>query len=393
MSNIYLPTTIKVGYQKRSGTYTGKLAYVIYIDEKGVVRKEGSWESWRHKDIDPKDFKNEPTSGFVLNKKVGGYSSGWNNRQTYTRVFDPRGFEFEITIENLLYILENTSSVKGKGLEGDFIYGWQGKDLILIPTSSPDYEDYKKYSDQVKNFKQTKVKAKELIFGAIYKNKQNEELVYLERMDEYFTYCFRGSGPAISGLKRYFFYNLKSNKIISYSSPSVLIGLVDKTPVSNYSDLMDKLLGSTMISPIDPLKDEFIDLKNDELIEFFNKQAYWHQVYGVYNGKISIFKFTKENSIKPINESDYEIEVDGDKVFDDEAYLKAVLENANKSDTYTLYDVYAKNDEYTGYNFNGDTIYSSWRQNAKITDTLEGFNEKYNFKKLKQYLKNGNEKR
>ncbi len=46
MSTIYLPKTIKVGYQERGGTYSGKLAYVIYIDEKGKVRKETSWESW-----------------------------------------------------------------------------------------------------------------------------------------------------------------------------------------------------------------------------------------------------------------------------------------------------------------------------------------------------------
>lgn len=28
-------------------------------------------------------------------------------------------FEFEITIENLLYILENANPIKGKGLEGE----------------------------------------------------------------------------------------------------------------------------------------------------------------------------------------------------------------------------------------------------------------------------------
>ena len=95
-SNIFLPKTIRVGYQKRKDTYTGNLAYVIYIDAKGKVRKEASWTSWRDKKIDPTDFTNEPTSGFVLNKKAGGYDTGWNHRQTYCRVYDPRGFEFEI---------------------------------------------------------------------------------------------------------------------------------------------------------------------------------------------------------------------------------------------------------------------------------------------------------
>ena len=35
-----IPKVIKVGKQKRSDTYTGELAYVIYIDEKGKVRKD-----------------------------------------------------------------------------------------------------------------------------------------------------------------------------------------------------------------------------------------------------------------------------------------------------------------------------------------------------------------
>lgn len=46
-SNIFIPKTINVGYQNRSGTYTGKLDYVIYYDEKGKLRKEASWNSWR----------------------------------------------------------------------------------------------------------------------------------------------------------------------------------------------------------------------------------------------------------------------------------------------------------------------------------------------------------
>ena len=69
-SNIFIPKTINVGYQNRSGTYTGKLAYVIYYDEKGKLRKEASWNSWRDKKIPNEEFDNVPTTGFVLNKKV-----------------------------------------------------------------------------------------------------------------------------------------------------------------------------------------------------------------------------------------------------------------------------------------------------------------------------------
>ncbi len=135
-SAIYIPEKIKVGYQNRQGTYTGKLAYVIYFDAKGVLRKEKSWKSWTDDKIESHELENTPTSGFVLNKKVGGYDTGWNHRQTYTRVYDPRGFEFEIVIPNLLYILENTSCIKGKGLEDehDILLYTQAIDLKAIIT-------------------------------------------------------------------------------------------------------------------------------------------------------------------------------------------------------------------------------------------------------------------
>lgn len=42
MNNIFIPKEITVGFQNREGTYTGKLAYVIYKDENGKLRKEQS---------------------------------------------------------------------------------------------------------------------------------------------------------------------------------------------------------------------------------------------------------------------------------------------------------------------------------------------------------------
>ena len=39
-SNFFIPEKIKVGYNSRNDTYTKKLAYIIYYDNKGVLRKE-----------------------------------------------------------------------------------------------------------------------------------------------------------------------------------------------------------------------------------------------------------------------------------------------------------------------------------------------------------------
>ena len=206
-TTLYIPKKCKVGLQERSDTYTGKLGYVIYHDGK-VWRKETSWEGWRHKEgqmtfgwdpktqeytkkpitgVEPMEFDNVPTEGFVLNKKAGGTNSGWNHRQTYCRVYDPRGFEFEITIPNLLFILEECSAYKGKGLEGEFVYSWDGKDLVLLPTSASDYKECVKFT----SLQSQKVGKKDLVEGCTYLTSKMDKLIYLGQHlineDTYYT--------------------------------------------------------------------------------------------------------------------------------------------------------------------------------------------------------------
>jgi hypothetical protein len=177
MSNdqMKIPAKIKVGYNKRDDTYTGKLAYVIYYDEKGKIRKEASWLSWCNKELGSDEFANEPTSGFVLNKKVGDYKSDWNHRMAHIRVYDPRGFEFEIGVENLLYILQECTSTKGKGLEGEFVYAWDKSDLVLLPVCSQEYVSSREFTDGLSK-KVTKADMRE---GCVYITKKQETVIYL----------------------------------------------------------------------------------------------------------------------------------------------------------------------------------------------------------------------
>lgn len=243
---IFIPEKIKVGYRERSGTYTGKLAYVIYYGKDGKIRKETSWDNWRDKQIDSDEFVNEPVEGFVLNKKAGGYSTGWNHRSTYCRVYDPRGFEFEITIENLLYILENTNSIKGKGLEGKFTYGWDGGDLILIPVESPDYLSIVKYTDLVKN---SSIKTSDLVLGGTYKTSQNEQWIYLGRFEVYgdSTYESQKDKYGLPTGLHYYFYNGEFKTLKSISKR--FIEIVSQEPCKEYPELMEKLEKQKFYSP------------------------------------------------------------------------------------------------------------------------------------------------
>lgn len=309
-SNIFIPKTINVGYQTRSDTYTGKLAYVIYYDEKGVLRKETSWQNWRNKDIPNEEFENIPTEGFVLNKKVGDYSGSWGeHRQAYCRVYDPRNFEFEITIENLLYILENTSAIKGKGLEGEFVYSWDGKDLLLMPVDTPDYKQIQEYNALVHSNEQ--IKAKDLIVGATYLTKDNQERIYIGKYDYYSSgykwivngeekisknwrdvpYSYSGHYREYEGLNnllygKYFWfayklydynyvngkrkyretYNWKFEQLKSVPKGK-FISCIDEKCNSDYADIFDAMESSYHYSPYDESKDRLMDLTLDEFVQ------------------------------------------------------------------------------------------------------------------------------
>ena len=95
---------------------------MIYYDAKGELRKEKSWQTWRDVKIKPEEFDNTPQDGFVLNKDIKRYNwSHFGSNRSYIRIYDARGIEFEITPENLIGILTETTCSK-RGLDGKFVY-------------------------------------------------------------------------------------------------------------------------------------------------------------------------------------------------------------------------------------------------------------------------------
>lgn len=282
-NQLFIPNKIKVGYQERSGTYTGKLAYVIYYDSKNKLRKEASWQGWRDKKIQDNDFDNVPTEGFVLNKKVGGYKSDWNHRATYARVYDPRGFEFEISVENLLYILQETDCTKGKGLLGEFVYSWSGTDLILLPVGSCEYSKCKVYTD----LQGKKVSAKDLIQGAVYETKKQEKLIYLGRYDVYEKldlYSIQrkerreGKGeedgkrcyPLRKKIKKHVFCDEDGKNMKYVSSLDFLSVCVNSTPVEEFASFLDNFKNK-------PESSKIIELKYQGTKRIVKKSSYYYR--------------------------------------------------------------------------------------------------------------------
>lgn len=258
------------------------------MTKRGKLRKETSWNGWRDKDIPNNEYDNIPTEGFVLNKKAGDYSTGWDHRHAYCRVYDPRGFEFEITIENLLYILENANCIRGKGLEGEFVYGWDGKDLVLMPVESPDYKEISEFNKIIHN--NECVKAKDLIIGATYLTKDNENWIYMGKFDVYDRYKnWKNKGKHFWFWKDSYFEHYRSmpkNKFIK---------CIDDKCNEKYADIFDKLEENPEYSPYDSSKDEYKYFTLDE----FKKGDYWwgriRFISEYYSGNKYVFETYKRD--------------------------------------------------------------------------------------------------
>jgi hypothetical protein len=284
--SLFIPEKIKIGFQDRTDTYTKKLAYVTYFDKKGVLRKEKSWEGWRDKKINPVEFNNEPIEGFVLNKGVGGsrYSSGWNARSEYIRVYDPRDFEFEISVANLLFILRECDCSRGKGLEGKFVYAWDRTNLVLLPNNSPDYQE----SITRMELKTLNFKVKDLIVGASYITKQNKTYIYVGKYDYYY---FGGN------MKKYIFLDVEPNEFVILDDVKIIAKLNSDVIDPNIAEIIDRYYKSANGSKVVKLfltdKPEKSDYNHNHIMANGNSYA---MVY-CYNDNDNPWHYTSNKDI------------------------------------------------------------------------------------------------
>ena len=264
-SQLLIPKKCKVGFNLRSDTYTGKLGYVILHDGK-IWRKESSWDSWRDKKVNPVEIENVPHSGFHLNKGIERYGY-WGSGRSMCRVYDDRGFEFEITIDNLMFILMGSDCSK-RELAGEFVYSWNGTELVLLPTNSEEYKSSQKFS----KLQSDKVSAKDLIPGATYQTKGEEALIYLGKFnvnsfDEHYVNYKLGTSKTCSIRNKFVFYtpsestkysnyqksdnyHYQESKFLFFSDVKHLANCLQEEPVAEYANLVDKFLKTSWGSKV-----------------------------------------------------------------------------------------------------------------------------------------------
>ena len=127
-----------VGFQRsryRNDETPRLLGFAVpYGTTKAEKNRMATVDRWSGKDEPSRTLDNKPTRGFKLLEVVSRYST--NNK--LFRVLDPRGFELEISSDNLLELAMNSTIVKGEIVEECV---WvQHNGVYLMPTSDERYQ-------------------------------------------------------------------------------------------------------------------------------------------------------------------------------------------------------------------------------------------------------------
>lgn len=258
-ATLFIPTKIRVGFQQRQDTYTGKLAYIIYYDEKGKIRKERSWDGWRNEKIEAIEFDNEPRNGFLFNKGIKRDGYHWGSGRSVIRVYDPRDFEFEIDVDNLIGILMH-SDVSKRDIVEECVFAWTGGNLVLLPTNSQDYTDSLVYTAK----QSLKVSARDLVPGRRYTQKKHGEI--LQYVGRYEWYEWKQTYPDDDGGthsvqtlkgKKHIFTELGAPgsppQFVIPAVSSTLSAAVSDEVADNHAELVDHFFSTLNSQPIDSL--------------------------------------------------------------------------------------------------------------------------------------------
>jgi hypothetical protein len=173
---MYIPESVKVRvrhdkqYDNATTAKTNNipLGFVTFVDEKGVLKKEKSWNGWGDEYIG--EFPNKPVSGYKLENMVTRSRHYYGSGRTLYRVIHPDGFAFEISTDNLFEICMEGNVKNGEFL-GSYLLAWEGQTLILLGEESSDYS---KYVEVTKIVHQGHVSLGNLVVGQPYQDKNGK---------------------------------------------------------------------------------------------------------------------------------------------------------------------------------------------------------------------------
>lgn len=165
-----IPNQLYVGLRPEKDDIPLGYAAPITDDSADSKRRE-SIDSWAGTTLQPMIVDNEPCHGFKIIKH---FSRGGRTNTSVFRVDDPRGFQLEITGDNLMSVIASSEIVDGK-IQSKCVWGRLRASNILIPEDSPQYTEAVSTSKRVLSL----ISAKDLVPGDHVQNKTGEEYIYL----------------------------------------------------------------------------------------------------------------------------------------------------------------------------------------------------------------------
>lgn len=124
-----------VGFRNVDSKEQSLLGFATKVDETQAYQKRKyTVDNWRDNKIEPVIIDNVPIFGFRIIDTVRRYSTG----NKVFRVLDPRGFELEISAENLFDIISNCTITNGAIMQPML---W-GNNIYLVSSSSNEYQEF-----------------------------------------------------------------------------------------------------------------------------------------------------------------------------------------------------------------------------------------------------------
>jgi hypothetical protein len=157
--------------ESADGDDTIALGFVSYRDAgTNQIHHKSSMDKWGDKNMLRFSYINEPTTGF----RVVGFVSRWSTSNKFIRIEDPRGFQFEVSIDNFVDLLRETTVVNAI-IQDKVVYGWDDAGISLYKENS------KKYLEGKENFEDITsptVSMRSINIGNIIKLKNGKTVQY-----------------------------------------------------------------------------------------------------------------------------------------------------------------------------------------------------------------------
>lgn len=204
-----IPTDLYIGFSTRynSDKNLYKLGYIVeHGTTVGHIKSIASVDKWSKETsigtvLEGIMQSNKPLNGFAVSNIVFR-RSGWGDDKTIWQITDPRGFDFQISSNNMANILSTCTIINGI-IQENCVIGISNKNVVLLPVNSEPYLEAIGATD-IRN--KPLIPMSELKKGDIVRLKRGITIIYFGCYHYIGVKNSYRSAGIVCGEKKYHFY-------------------------------------------------------------------------------------------------------------------------------------------------------------------------------------------